>query len=124
MLPDDGDGHTMSLISELTRRNVFAVAVFYIVLGWLVLVVSDILITLAGSGDWIYRFLFGLAIICFPLVLIFSYIYEITPHGLRKEHLVEREQSITRQTGRKIRKAIVIAAGLALTLELGRLLIG
>ena len=114
----------MSLISELRRRNVFSVAVLYAVSGWLVLQLADIVLTLIGGGDWIYRFIFGLGVICLPLVLIFSYIYEVTPHGLRKERLVERENSITLHTGRKIRKAIIVITGLALALELGRWLTG
>ena len=113
----------MSLISELIRRNVFRVALLYIASGWLVLLVTNILIAGIGSGDWVYRFAFGLLIICFPLVLIFSYLYEITPHGLRKEHQVEREHSITIHTGRKINKAIVYVLGLALALEAGQRLL-
>ncbi len=113
----------MSLISELTRRNVFRVALLYIVSGWLLLLVTDVLVAGIGSVDWVYRFAFGLLIICFPLVLIFSYLYEITPHGLRKEHQVEREHSITIQTGRKINKAIVYVLALALALEAGQRLL-
>jgi hypothetical protein len=113
-----------SLFSELKRRNVFGVAVLYITSGWLLLQLIDILLALAGTGDWIYRFVFGLGIICFPLALIFSYLYEITPQGLRKEYLVERQHSITRRTGRKIRKAIIVTGGLALALEVARWLLG
>jgi hypothetical protein len=114
----------MSLISELNRRNVFGVAILYVVSGWLILQVTDVFLALFDGSDWIYRFLFGLGVICFPLVLVFSYIYEITPGGLRKEHLVEREHSITRRTGRKIRKAIIVVTGLAAALELIRWSIG
>jgi len=106
----------MSLILELNRRNIFRVAVLYVASAWLVLQLAVLVIALAGSGEWVYRFLFGLGVICFPLVLIFSYLYEITPQGLRKEHLVEREQSITQHTGRKIIRIslCVLAAAAAL----------
>ncbi len=114
----------MSLIAELKRRNVFRVAVLYLVIGWFLLQIVDILVITFGSGDWIYRFLFGLGVICFPLVLVFSYLYEITPQGLRKEYLVERERSITKRTGEKINRAILIILGLSLALEVFRWLIG
>lgn len=74
----------MLLISEHKRRNIFRVAVLYLVIGWFILQVAGLLLAAIGGSEWIYRFLFGLGIICFPLVLIFSYIYEITPGGLRK----------------------------------------
>lgn len=108
----------MSLIKELRRRNIFRVAVLYIASGWLVLQLAELFISLAGSGDWIYRFMFGLGVICLPLMLVFSYLYEITPEGLRKEHLVAREESVTRRTGRKIARATWLVIALALLLEL------
>ncbi len=113
----------MVLISELKRRNIFRVAVLYLLVAWLLLQCTGILIAAVGSGGWVYRFLFGLMVICFPLTLIFSYLYEITPEGLRKEHEVERERSITTQTGRKMNKAIVMLLGLALALAIGRWLV-
>ena len=113
----------MSLISELKRRNIFRVAVLYVLAAWLLLQFTDILVAAIGSGDWVYRFEFGLLVICFPLTLIFSYLYEITPEGLRKEHEVQREHSITTQTARKINMAIIIVLGLAVALEIGRWLL-
>lgn len=113
----------MALIFELKRRNIFRVAVLYLLVAWLLLQCTGILVAAVGSGGWVYRFLFGLMVICFPLTLIFSYLYEITPEGLRKEYEVERERSITTQTGRKMNKAIVMLLGLALALAIGRWLV-
>jgi hypothetical protein len=109
----------MPLIAELRRRNVFRVALLYVVLGWFCLQIIDLLL----SGHWIYRFSFGLWVICFPLVLIFSYIYEITPEGLRKEKMVDRGLSITSRTGRKINRLILVAVALSVALEIARWLI-
>ena len=106
----------MFLIAELKRRNIFRVAVLYVLIAWFVLQVTDLLLTTIGSGGWIYRFLFGLGVICFPLVLIFSYVFEITPIGLRKEHQVERQHSITRHTGCTITRLILAALGLSIAI--------
>ena len=78
----------MSLIAEFKRRNIFRVAILYLVSGWLLLQIVDQLLSVFGGGDWIYRFVFGMELICFPLLLIFSYLFEITPHGIRKEQSV------------------------------------
>ena len=114
----------MSLIAELKRRNIFRVALLYVVLGWFALQVIDLLLIATASEDWIYRFVFGLGVICFPLVLIFSYIFEITPEGLKKGRDVERERSITRRTGRKINRAILTLLALSVLLEIIRWMIG
>ena len=108
----------MSLLSELRRRNVFRMALLYIAAAWFVLQIVDILLSTLGLGDWIDRFLFGLGIICFPLVMIFSYVYEITPQGLRKEHQVTKERSITRRTGRQIWRTTLVLLGLSLAMEI------
>ncbi|MFT5140607.1 MAG: adenylate cyclase [Lysobacterales bacterium] len=110
----------MSLIAELNRRNVLRVALLYIVLGWFCLQIIEILLVALNYGDWIYRFLFGFGVICFPLILIFSYIFEITPEGLQKEHMVEPESSITRRTGRNINRVTLIILLLCVVLELVR----
>jgi hypothetical protein len=114
----------MSLIAELNRRNVLRVALLYIVLGWFGLQITEILLVALDYDDWVYRFLFGFGVICFPLILIFAYIFEITPEGLRKEHLVERESSITRRTGRKINRLIMLILALSIALELFKWLTG
>ena len=108
----------MSFLSELRRRNVFRMALLYVASGWFVLQIVEILLSAFGLSGWIYRFLFGLGVICFPLLMIFSYIYELTPQGLRKEHQVLRERSITRRTGRKIYRLTLALLALSLALEI------
>jgi len=98
----------MALFAELKRRNVFRVALLYIVAAWLLLQVADILFTQLGIPDWAFRFVFALLLICFPLVLVFSWIFELTPQGIKREQDIEAEASITVQTGRKINRATVV----------------
>jgi hypothetical protein len=107
----------MSLVVELKRRNIFRVAILYLISGWLFLQIVDLLLTAFGGGDWVYRFVFGMELICFPLVLIFSYLYEITPGGIRKEQNVTRELSITLRTGRRINRISRLVFLVALVLQ-------
>lgn len=111
----------MSLLSELKRRNVLRVAVLYVLAGWLLLQCTDLLVAASGA-DWVYRFLAAIWIICFPLLLVFSWIYEITPEGLRKERDVVAERSITVQTGQRINRAIKVTFVVAVALQIVRLL--
>jgi TolB-like protein/Tfp pilus assembly protein PilF len=92
----------MSLISELQRRNVFRVAVLYLVAGWVILQVAQLLFDVLTLPDWTSRLVLGLLVLGFPLALIFSWVYELTPEGLKREHEVDRNQSITNATARKL----------------------
>ncbi len=98
----------MSLVSELRRRNVFRMAVLYIVAAWLVMQVAEVVISLASLPAWAGAVVLSVLAIGFPIVLVLSWFYELTPQGLAREKDVAREDSITRVTGRRI-DFIVIA---------------
>jgi TolB-like protein/Tfp pilus assembly protein PilF len=90
------------LFDELKRRNVFRVAVAYIVSAWLVLQVADVVINNIGAPDWVFSvFMLGGGLLFLP-VLFFSWAYELTPEGIKKESEVDRDGSITDRTGRKL----------------------
>ncbi len=92
----------MSLISELKRRNVFRVAILYGVAAWALLQVGDLLFGLLGLPAWSNKLLFAMLVLGFVPALIFSWVYELTPEGLKREHEVERNRSITAETARKL----------------------
>jgi TolB-like protein/Tfp pilus assembly protein PilF len=104
----------VSVFAELRRRNVVRVAVLYGLAAWLILQVADVLVPALGLPDWVMRFVALLLILGFPLVLIFSWVYELTPEGLKKQHEVDLNQSITHETGRKINYLIGALAVLAI----------
>jgi hypothetical protein len=113
----------MSLIAELRRRNIFKVGLLYIVAGWVLLQLADLLFAPIGIPDWVYRFAFGMLVICFPLALVFSWIFEITPHGIKRESEVTEGDSITRRTGRRINKITVILLLLLVALTIVKYLV-
>ena len=98
----------MSFFEELKRRNVARMAVLYVVASWVILQVADVLFdALELPAIWT-RLILAMLILGLPLALIFSWVYEMTPDGLKREKDVDRSQSITPQTGRKINVLIVI----------------
>lgn len=97
----------MTVIQELKRRNVFRIGIAYAVLSWLVLQVTDVVVPILALPDWVARLVLFLLIIGFPFALFFAWAYELTPDGLKREKDVDRSQSITRQTGRKLDRAII-----------------
>ena len=105
-----------NLLTELKRRNVFKVGVLYLVTGWLLLQAGDVLFALLGLPDWTLKLVLGFLVLGFPVALIFSWIYELTPEGIKREKDVDRSQSITPETGQKIN--IAIGVGLAVAIGL------
>jgi len=112
-----------SLFNELKRRNVIRVAVFYVVASWLILQVAELLFdALDLPGTWL-RLVLALLLLAMPLVLIFSWVFELTPEGVKREKDVDRSESITPQTGKRMNTTIVVLLVLAIaTVGLDRLL--
>jgi TolB-like protein/Flp pilus assembly protein TadD len=104
----------MSFFSELKRRNVFRVAVAYLAAAWLLTEVAGTVFPLFGFDDGPARIVVILLAIGFPLFLIFSWVFELTPEGLKREVDASREDSITRFTGKKIDRVIVLLLAVAL----------
>jgi len=92
----------MKLLAELKRRNVFRVSIAYVVLSWLILQMGDLLFDLMGLPDWANRIVLVILLLGFPVAVIFSWIYELTPEGIKKESAIDRTQSITPETGRRL----------------------
>ena len=92
----------MSLFAELKRRNVFRVAVAAAVVAWLVTEVASVVLPTFGAPDWVLKALITLLMIGFPIALIFAWVYEITPEGVKLEREIDRSRSITSHTGRRL----------------------
>ncbi len=92
----------MNVFSELKRRNVFRVGIAYLVFGWLVLQIADIAFPALGLPEWTITLIIVLLAIGFIPALLFSWAYELTPEGLKRESDIARPQSITPETGRKL----------------------
>ena len=95
------------LLEELKRRNVFKVGTAYVVLAWLLAQAADLASDTFSAPDWVMKMLVTLLALLFPLVLFFAWAYELTPEGIKKEKDVDRTQSITHQTGRKLDFTII-----------------
>jgi len=113
---------TMSLFSELRRRNVFKVLLVYLIAGWLIVKLLHHLHPLFGLPHWIEKLVGLILLIGLPLALYFAWIYEITPVGLKKAVDVNQTQSIVYKTGQKLNAALAVVSVLLLAaLIVGRL---
>jgi len=97
----------MSMYDELKRRNVFRVAAAYVLLGWAVLQGADFLLDLAGAPEWVIRALAVIGLVGLPIVLFLAWAFELTPEGIKRESEVDRSQSVSRETGRRLNVLII-----------------
>ena len=104
----------MSFFEELNRRNVIKVGVFYAVASWLILQIAELLFDVLGLPELWLRLVFALLVLGLPLVLVFAWVFELTPDGVKREKDVDRSQSITQQTGKRMDTAIVVLLVLAI----------
>ena len=106
----------MNFFAELKRRNVYKVAVAYAVVAWLLIQAASIFLPAFDAPPWVMKIFIIVIIFGFPVALIFSWAFEITPEGIKLESEIEPNKSIARRTGRKIVAVTialaVVAAGL------------
>ena len=97
----------MNLVSELRRRNVIRMAGLYLVGAWLVVQVGDTLLPMFGAPDWVPRSIVIVLALGFIAALIFSWVFEMTPDGLKRDAEVTPDQSIAPQTARRMDRMIM-----------------
>jgi TolB-like protein len=102
-----------NLFSELKRRNVYKVAVAYAVVAWLLIQAASIFFPAFNAPQWAIQIVILILVVGFPIALVFSWAFEITPEGIKLESEVARNKSITRKTGRKIVAMTVVLAVIA-----------
>jgi len=102
-----------NFFAELKRRNVYKVAVAYAVVAWLLIQATSILFPAFDAPPWVMKAFIIIIALCFPVALVLSWAFEITPEGIKLESEIAPNESITRRTGRKIVGITVVLAVIA-----------
>ena len=104
----------MYFFNELKRRNVLRIGAAYVVVSWLLIQVAETIFPLFGFDETPARIVVVVLAIGLVPALIFAWAFELTPEGLKKESEVDRAQSITPRTGKKLDHMIMVVLALAL----------
>ena len=107
-----------NFFAELRRRNVYKVAVAYVIVGWLLLQAASILFPTFEAPAWVMKVFVSVIILGFPVALILAWAFELTPEGIKRAEDVAPNESITHRTGRKLTALIALVAVIALGLLL------
>src|SRR5262245_45705136 len=106
------------LFAELKRRNVIRAALLYLGTVWALAQGISQLGPSVGAPEWAARWFLVAAGIGFPFWIAFSWFYEFTPEGLKRESDIDPAKSITHHTGRKLDFAIIGVLTVAVVLLL------
>src|SRR5438477_9518783 len=113
---DERGRESINFFAKLKRRNVYKIAVAYAVVAWLLIQAASIFLPAFDAPPWVMKIFIIVVIFGFPVALILSWAFEITPEGIKLESEIEPNKSIKRRTGRKIIAITialaVVAAGL------------
>ena len=103
-----------NFFTELKRRNVIRAAGLYLVGAWLVTQVASTVLPMFDVPSWALRGLIVTLALGFIPAVIFSWVFELTPEGLKRDEDVPADQSIAPQTGRHMDRMIIVVLVLAL----------
>ncbi|MBT8065020.1 MAG: tetratricopeptide repeat protein [Gammaproteobacteria bacterium] len=97
----------MSFLEELKRRNVFRVGAAYAVAAWVALQLLDVVGEILELPAWGGKLILAVIVIGFFVAVVVAWAYELTPEGVKREKDVDRSQSISNQTGRRLNAVII-----------------
>ncbi len=101
------------LFEEFKRRNVFRVAIVYIIAGWLTLQVADVLFPALRLPDWLITAVAAMVLIGFPFAVILAWAFEMTPEGIKRDKDVGLDSSVAPRSGHKLNRATMIILAIA-----------
>lgn len=103
----------MSFWGELRRRNVVKVAIAYAIVGWIIVQIADTFFPALQLPEWTVTFVAALLVLGFPIALVLSWAYELTPEGIKKTRQVPLEESIAGMTGQRLNYVVTALLALA-----------
>ena len=104
----------MSFLAELRRRNVIRMAGLYLVGAWLVTQVAATLLPVFDAQAWAMKAVVGLLAVGFLPAIVFAWVFELTPEGLKRDADVPLAQSIAPRTARSMERIFLLLLALAL----------
>lgn len=105
----------MSFFEELKRRNVVRVAAAYLALAWLVVQLVETLFPMFGVSDEVARTIVTVVGVGLVPVLIFAWVFELTPEGLKRDSEVDHDSPSARRAGRNLDRIFMVLLALGIT---------
>src|SRR6266481_4617479 len=105
-----------NFFAELKRRNVYKVAVAYIVAGWALSQGIAQVFPVFDIPNWSIRLIVLLIIIGLPIALVLAWMFELTPQGIKRTETADAMPETVRQKKHTWIYVVVIGALLSIGL--------
>ena len=105
-----------SFFAELKRRNVYKVAVAYIVAGWALSQGIAQVLPVFDVPNWTIRLIVVLIIIGLPVALVLAWAFEITPEGIKRTEMADRMPAAAQRKKHTWIYIVVVGAIVSITL--------
>jgi len=99
----------MNLFEELKHRNVFRVAIAYVIVGWLLAQVADLIVDAFNLPDSFLQMIIVLLLLGFPVAVIFAWAFELTPDGVKKAKDLPQDMPKDPRAGRRLNRITMVA---------------
>ncbi len=109
---------SINLLHQLEKRGVIRVAGIYGAFNWLLLQVSDVVFPLLNIPTSIIKYLLAFSFFCFPIILIFTWFYELTDQGIKREGEVEETGAVRLSFGSSATFISILSIALVISLFL------
>jgi TolB-like protein/Tfp pilus assembly protein PilF len=114
--PEEGAMNPRNFFAELKRRNVYKVAVAYIVAGWALSQGIAQVFPVFDIPNWIIRLIVLLIILGLPIALVLAWTFEITPQGIKRTEIADAMPVATRRKKHVWIYVVVIGAAISIGL--------
>ncbi len=105
----------MALLGEMRRRNIFKVSLAYAIVSWLIVQIADVILPTFDAPQWVMQVLVLLMVLLFPIAVLLAWAFELTPGGFIATADVDRTQSITVSTGKRLNRIVIVLLVLAVS---------
>src|SRR6266480_6538374 len=102
-----------NFFAELKRRNVYKVAITYVVVAWLLIQAASILLPTFEAPTWVMKAFVVLLAFGFVLAVMISWAFEATPEGLKRTKNISPDTPLPSWSARKFATFIVVVAAIA-----------
>ena len=92
---------------ELKRRKVFKSAVAYLAVAWVLIEVASAVLPAFDTPPLVLKTLIILLALGFPVNLVFSWVYDVTPDGLKKTDELPDSKTPSGIKGRRLNRVII-----------------
>ena len=103
-------------IAELKKRHVFKAGLAYLIGAWVFTEVSALVLDTFAAPHYVMKTILIVLVIGFPIWLAFSWVYDLTPDGIKKTPKTIQTDTKSPKINQRLNRAIITFLTIAVTL--------